>query len=780
MKYKYQVASCAALMGVLAVSSPAYAGHSTVTSADGFAYVVRPGSGRLEGINKTGLADPVSSMRVLVDGTAVAGASLPRPGGEGVLVGQSTISGLTASQEMFVSSTQNLSRYLTTLSNETAGDITVDVVLQLDYTSTVTDLVESSSGDGLLDVADSSFIVDFNTGDMHVVQVYGSSGSAETVDVVSGADGSSAYSAEWSSVLVPAGETRRLMHFIVGADDLATAQSIESGVSSLLGVALKDVPSGQLNSIMNWDFTDTDGDDIPDIVETALGLDPNNPDDGALDLDGDGLTNTAEFVTHGTELNIRDTDGDGLSDGREVNKTGTSPLNADTDGDSNPDGIELARGKDPLDPSDGPIVAVTASVDTAVEHHQPQVATDKLGRRHVVWVEDTADAEIRYALIDADGQALIGTTAITSASADYQGHPSIAVDANNIAYMFWFDSNDTDDGHAFALDPANHALDGSPAVLADVKAFTDAAADADGIIDQITDMKRTSAQVDSNGYIHVAYTGDDSEIGYIIFNNTGAVIQAAFRPFDDGIDNDYATGQLRMALDKRNRAHVVWSNEDNEVQYGMVDGYTGKTLINASELNSDRAGDEQHPSVSVSSSGRVHIVWGDYDAGYLMMYGNFLPASDDQDGDAADLASIGFKPTLVELPNDEGPWYMHSNLGKNGRIITTYNTGGGNGLSPLKMAVLNSKGNVVGDVRTLFPTGEDNYTSYGNYAFVDRSGGAVAFATDEDPKNIQLFDLSKALLPRSSAAVSSSSSGGAGFGFLLILGSLFVARKRLR
>ena len=46
---------------------------------------------------------------------------------------------------------------------------------------------------------------------------------------------------------------------------------------------------------------DTDGDEIPDAWESAHGLDPDDPDDGALDLDGDGVTNHDEFVL-GTDL----------------------------------------------------------------------------------------------------------------------------------------------------------------------------------------------------------------------------------------------------------------------------------------------------------------------------------------------------------------------------------------------------------------------------------------------------------------------------------------------
>ena len=71
---------------------------------------------------------------------------------------------------------------------------------------------------------------------------------------------------------------------------------------------------------------DTDHDGMPDDVELANGLDPNNPADADGDLDGDGLTNGDE-VTLGTGLQTLDSDGDGVSDAEEV-RQGSNPLDA--------------------------------------------------------------------------------------------------------------------------------------------------------------------------------------------------------------------------------------------------------------------------------------------------------------------------------------------------------------------------------------------------------------------------------------------------------------------
>ena len=80
------------------------------------------------------------------------------------------------------------------------------------------------------------------------------------------------------------------------------------------------------------------GDGIPEEYELANGLDP-SVHDGALDKDGDGLTNKREFDL-GTRADLPDTDGDGLGDQVESN-TGTDPLRDDTDGDGLGDQVEI-------------------------------------------------------------------------------------------------------------------------------------------------------------------------------------------------------------------------------------------------------------------------------------------------------------------------------------------------------------------------------------------------------------------------------------------------------
>lgn len=116
---------------------------------------------------------------------------------------------------------------------------------------------------------------------------------------------------------------------------------------------------------------DADNDMIPTAYEESYQfLNPNDPNDAALDFDNDGLTNLEEYLqgtapddddsdddglTDGSEVNthltnplIADTDLDGLSDGAELHTFNTLPLDADTDDDGINDGPEVAGGLNPL------------------------------------------------------------------------------------------------------------------------------------------------------------------------------------------------------------------------------------------------------------------------------------------------------------------------------------------------------------------------------------------------------------------------------------------------
>lgn len=102
---------------------------------------------------------------------------------------------------------------------------------------------------------------------------------------------------------------------------------------------------------------DTDNDSVPDLIELAMGLNPNKADslgdgikDGDRDPDQDGLTNAQEALS------------------------GTDPLIADSDGDGWPDGTEVAAVSDALDPMSRPkfLFFASPSVKTSLPSSRTQ------------------------------------------------------------------------------------------------------------------------------------------------------------------------------------------------------------------------------------------------------------------------------------------------------------------------------------------------------------------------------------------------------------------------
>jgi len=108
-----------------------------------------------------------------------------------------------------------------------------------------------------------------------------------------------------------------------------------SGYDEQPSVTVQVPEGGDVEADFELVPTDTDGDGLPDNVET----------------------NTGEYVSPentGTNPLVADTDGDGLDDGDEVNTHGTNPVDADSDDDTYTDKEEIDHGGDPDDGNDVP------------------------------------------------------------------------------------------------------------------------------------------------------------------------------------------------------------------------------------------------------------------------------------------------------------------------------------------------------------------------------------------------------------------------------------------
>ena len=97
--------------------------------------------------------------------------------------------------------------------------------------------------------------------------------------------------------------------------------------------------------------TDTDQDGMSDYWENRQGLDKNNPDDAHSDLDGDGYSNVEEYINSFLDAEFVDSDGDGVPD---VNDA--FPWNPTESVDSDGDGLGDNIDSNGSNGSAGPVV----------------------------------------------------------------------------------------------------------------------------------------------------------------------------------------------------------------------------------------------------------------------------------------------------------------------------------------------------------------------------------------------------------------------------------------
>jgi hypothetical protein len=186
---------------------------------------------------------------------------------------------------------------------------------------------------------------------------------------------------------------------------------LSAGGTLSLSEGILFVSDGQTITAFNVDG-DNDEDGMWNTWELSFGLDPEDADDAALDLDEDGLSNFEEFeaetdpslpdtdsdsLTDFSEVNdinsnpnLPDTDEDGLADGEEVNEYQTSPILFDSDGDGFSDGSEILFYE--TDPND--INSIPDSITTLNEPFEGESIP-------ILWV--TVDGSSADWLIDSTG-----------------------------------------------------------------------------------------------------------------------------------------------------------------------------------------------------------------------------------------------------------------------------------------------------------------------------------------------------------------------------------------
>lgn len=344
---------------------------------------------------------------------------------------------------------------------------------------------------------------------------------------------------------------------------------------------------------------DTDGDGMPDLWETANGLDMNNPTDAILDNDNDGLLNLqeyfnktnpnntdtdsdslldgAEFLLYRTSPLHADTDNDGLSDAEEVLIYGSDPLREDTDNDGIPDGWEVINGLDYADPLD---VHLDIDNDGLTNLQEYQNNTDPAsadsdgdglsdGDEVLVYHSDPNHADI-------DGDGLNDYEELIV----YRSNPFVSDSDGDGMPDGWEANAGFDVNNAFdaVLDADNDGLTNLAEYIHGTKPFN-SDSDGDGLLD--------GAEVNIYGTNPLQADSDDDGMpdGWeILYGLDPLVDDAALDPDDDGLSN------LEEFI---NGLHPINADTDHD---GMPDGW--ELIHNLSPLLDDANLDSDFDSLS--------------------------------------------------------------------------------------------------------------------------------------------------------------------------------------
>jgi hypothetical protein len=401
---------------------------------------------------------------------------------------------------------------------------------------------------------------------------------------------------------------------------------------------------------------DSDGDGLLDGFEAANGFDPSTEGEADDDPDADGLDNLSEQNLH-TDPHNPDTDEDGLNDGDEVNTWNTEPLDPDTDNDGLLDGFEADYGMNPNvtgDESQDPDSDDLNNLDEQTAGTNPQnpdTDGDGLldGFEVLYGFNPLSDSGAGEGDLDPDADGLNNLGEQT-----YETDPSVPdsdwdmltdgeeVNTYNTNPTLWdTDMDQLSDGdevygtHGYITIPTNPDTDGGGRTDGE-EIMTDGTDPLNPADDQVpiplTEGEgisdHSAVATDSTGNIHVVWQ-DNRAGNYQIYYSM--VSPDKTTPIEDTrLTNTVTSAQNpSLAIDNLDVVHVVWQdagstsdeiyhlaiNPSLDNQDGTAAALGDITVVATHLISTDDGAASTDPRLTADGQGRLHIVWGDTDAG---------------------------------------------------------------------------------------------------------------------------------------------------------------------
>lgn len=247
----------------------------------------------------------------------------------------------------------------------------------------------------------------------------------------------------------------------------------------------------------------------------------------------------------------------------------------------------------------------------------PSIAIDSEDNLHVVWGGTSPDfpnyAQIWYSKYTTSWSTPVMISTYPGMDSKSQRYPDIVVDSEGNLHVVWYG-----DASGFNWSQIWYAkYDGSWSTPIRISTYTNM---------EINDQYEPSIAIDSNGYLHVVWTGgahplypDSSQIWYAKYTTSWVPpLRLSTRA---GMESDNLQYTPSITIDSKDHIHVTW--------YGPETHYTGKERIwyvkyttswtTPLKISTYPGMDDNyqcHSTITVDSEDNPHVVWDGMATGY--------------------------------------------------------------------------------------------------------------------------------------------------------------------